>query len=519
MFSFPWWLSLLIGFLSLSVEILWVRVVGFAFQTIPLAFSFVLACYLAGIAFGAAYGKHLCARSINLYAAASVVLAIAAALDALTPMLIATVIWPSGLHLLAFAVVIIAVAAVKSVLFPIAHHLGSVSQGNSVGRSVSRIYFGNIIGATLGPLVTGFLALDHLNVDECFALAGAASLLMSLGCVAKGGQRAYIAAPVAAAALIAFFAAQIGRPGAGSLAVLTPSRADLVTHFISNRHGVIHTARTPEGDYVFGNNVYDGIASVDVDANANRLDRLYLLALVQPHPQQVLVIGVSAGAWVRCLQGFPGLERIDAIEINPGYLSLIQSYPDIAPLLHDPRLRFHIDDGRRWLRRHPAESFDLIIQNTSYFWRANAGNLLSREYFTELRRHLRPGGVVALNTTGSYDVLATAQAVFAYAYRYANFVYMSDSPLQPDAGMLARVRRPDGAPFVPGEGPATSVAVMLARAQLQPAASFIASHGVQARIITDDNLLSEYAHGMRFGPRALLTLLPPAAPEFGGNDP
>ena len=63
MFSFPWWLSLAIGFLSLSEEILWVRVAGFAFQTLPFAFAFVLACYLVGIALGAAYGKRLCARA------------------------------------------------------------------------------------------------------------------------------------------------------------------------------------------------------------------------------------------------------------------------------------------------------------------------------------------------------------------------------------------------------------------------------------------------------------------------
>jgi len=32
MFSFPWWLSFAIGFLSLSEEILWVRVMGSAIK-------------------------------------------------------------------------------------------------------------------------------------------------------------------------------------------------------------------------------------------------------------------------------------------------------------------------------------------------------------------------------------------------------------------------------------------------------------------------------------------------------
>ena len=50
MMSFPWWLSFAIGFLSLSEEILWVRLVGFAYSGVPQSFSFVLGSFLLGIA-------------------------------------------------------------------------------------------------------------------------------------------------------------------------------------------------------------------------------------------------------------------------------------------------------------------------------------------------------------------------------------------------------------------------------------------------------------------------------------
>src|SRR5580658_5086645 len=141
MFSFPWWLSLSIGFLSLSEEILWVRVLGFSFKTLPFAFSFVLACYLAGIALGAAYGKRLCARSSNLYAIAAVILAVAACGDIVTPKVIVAIGRSANYELLLFAAVVISAAALKSILFPIAHHLGSVSEGPPVGRSPAPISF------------------------------------------------------------------------------------------------------------------------------------------------------------------------------------------------------------------------------------------------------------------------------------------------------------------------------------------------------------------------------------------
>jgi spermidine synthase len=519
MFSLPWWLSLFVGFLSLSVEILWVRVTGFAYYTLPFAFSFVLTCYLAGIALGAAYGKRLCARAGNLYLVAALVLVVAALGDALTPLLITTFLAnDSPTRLARFAAVIAGGAAVKSILFPIAHHLGALAQGPRVGRSVSRVYFGNIIGATSGPLITGFFALDRLNTDECFVLSGAVCLLLSIACVLRSGRPAWLGATLAAALLLSAFASQTVRPGSGSLALMSIGR-EALTHFAANRHGVIHTAYTRAGDYVFGGNVYDGMAEVNVDADPSRLYRLYLLALLHEHPHRVLFIGLSAGAWVRALEGFPEVERIDVVEINPAYVGLITQYPQLIALLADPRLRIHIDDGRRWLKRHPEERYDLIIQNNSYYWRANAANILSQEYFTELRRHLDAGGVIAANTTGSFDVLATVQAVFTYTYRYANFVYAADHPLSPNPALLARVRRPDGALFTPGEGTASSVAGRLASARLEPAAAFIARHGVAAQVITDDNLLNEYRHGARGGPHLPLALLPAALPEFQTDEP
>ena len=523
-YSFAWWLSLLIGFLSLSEEILWVRVAGFAYHTLPSAFSFVLALYLVGIALGAALGKRLCGRTQNLYGAAAVVLGVCALGDVLAPLAIGEFTFPGdvAVDLVIPVLAIVGTAALKSVLFPIVHHLGSFGEGPRIGRSVSRIYFGNIIGATLGPLVTGFVALDYLTVDECFGLIAAICLVASTACVFKSTKPRLILVTLAAATMSTAIASKVIHSGPGSLASLavggTTFTADItsIIHFVANRHGVIHTIATPQGDAVFGGNVYDGMATVNVDTNPNRLDRLYMLALLKPDAKRVLFVGLSTGAWVRAMQGFPDVERIDVVEINPAYIDLLQSYVQLAPLLHDSRIHIHIDDGRRWLRRNPQTRFDLIVQNTTYYWRANAGNLLSREYLSEVKTHLDRSGIVTMNTTGSFDVLATNQAVFGYAYRYLNFVYASEQPLTPDVDGLWKIRRPDGAFFVRDDIRPVSVAALLANARLQPVEELFAHHpSVRAEIIADDNLVSEYRHGKRFGPGLLQALLPPPGPpEF-----
>ena len=124
------------------------------------------------------------------------------------------------------------------------------------------------------------------------------------------------------------------------------------------------------------------------------------------------------------------------------------------------------------------------------------------------------------NTTGSFDVLASTQAVFGYAYRYSNFVYASDRPLT--ARTLSRlwnVRRPDGSLFAPDDKPAGSVAAFLAGARLEPTRKFIARRHADAQIITDDNLLSEYRDGARFGPTFLTAVQPSTPAIFGPLDP
>jgi predicted membrane-bound spermidine synthase len=518
-FSIPWALSFVVGFLSLSEEILWVRMAGFAYDTLPPAFSFVLACYLVGIAAGAAFGKRLCARTQNLYAAAAVVLSVAALVDVLIPLMIGrlTRVFDPSLYVAAIAIAI--TAASKSTLFPIVHHLGSSVKGAHVGRSMSRIYFGNILGATLGPLVTGFVALNYLNPDECFGVAAALCLLAAVVCVLKAHKPFLILATLASAVVASVIVAKFTPPGPGSIVAYAAGGTKAITNWVANRYGIIHTLRTDRGEMVLGGNIYDGIASANVDNNPNGLDRLYVLALLHPNPKRILFIGLSTGAWVRAAQGFPGTDSIDVVEINPGYLQLIHSYPQLYPVLKDPRIHIHIDDGRRWLRRNPDARFDLIVQNTSYHWRANIGSLLSVEHFEEIRRHLSPGGIVAVNTTGSFDVLATLQSVFAHAYRYTNFGYASDQPLTPDLSRLLEIRRPDRKMFTFDGARPTSVAARLSNAKLEPAADFIARRKADAEVITDDNLLTEYKHGRRFGPPLFQTVLPPEPQHFEFTDP
>jgi hypothetical protein len=100
-----------------------------------------------------------------------------------------------------------------------------------------------------------------------------------------------------------------------------------------------------------------------------------------------------------------------------------------------------VDDGRRWLLAHPRSQYDLIVQNTSFYWRDHSSDLLSADYLKIVREHLLPGGIYFYNTTGSDEVVATGLRVFPYGLRVINFLAVSDAPLKYDRERLMAVLR------------------------------------------------------------------------------
>ncbi len=488
----PWILSMCVGFLSLSQEILWMRYVGFAGQTVPWAFSFVLMIYLVGIARGAMIGSDYCKKTTKLYTVAGRMLLISGVLDIIGPFV-------APLPKIHYSVIlfIYLCALLKSIVFPIVHHLGATPEPGKVGKSVSRVYFMNIIGATLGPLVTGFWLVDRVSLQTAMVLMGVLTCLLGFFCIAKENNKkaTAVAALVVMIASGAFFLPNL----LTDMLVCIPTHTTL-RHVIETRAGIIDSAQPQSGgDYTYGDNVYDGRTNIDPAVNSNGLQRLFVLAAIKPHPARILEIGLSSGAWARILSGFPGFKHMDVVEINAGYLKLIPDYPEIAPILKDPRIHIHIDDGRRWLKRHPEEKYDLIVMNTTWHWRTFSTNLLSQQFLRIVRRHLLPGGVLAYNSTHSPDVLKTASTVFPYAFEYYNFVVASDRdfrPLQKTGRERLLAIRLDGKPLL---DPHNKKDAAFINDTLQEAFLTVGERRKYDKrageVITDWNMITEFKYG------------------------
>lgn len=123
-----------------------------------------------------------------------------------------------------------------------------------------------------------------------------------------------------------------------------------------------------------------------------------------PDFKRVLIIGAGSGNDLsRALQWCPPDTRIDAVEIDPVIQRLgAQHHPD-KPYA-DPRVTLHLNDGRNFLRKAPAEEYDLVIfalidslvLQSGYSNLRLESYLFTTEAFRDVRRVLKPTGVAAV---------------------------------------------------------------------------------------------------------------------------
>lgn len=504
------------GFCSLSLEIAWVRLYGYANLSTPQAFAYVLSVYLLGIACGAQVGKRICQlpdrRAIEQWSVG--VLALAGVIAAVSPWLYLYAQRMAMDGVMAPAAVFLT-AAVLSVQFPVTHHLGTPQardEGSAKkGEHFSRVYIMNVSGAALGPLVTGYVLLDYLTITQIFPLLAALISLVAMGAWWMYGSEGRLGW----AALGGSFASMVVALGFAQTTwrepdflvksfAITGGNPVVSTH--ENRHGIIGIAKEPQGklnpveDYsVYGGNVYDGKVNVDLERNTNGLERPLALHVLQPNAKRVLVLGLSIGSWLTVVEGFPGVEHIDVVEINPGYLALAQNYGPQQRALKDPRVHLYVDDARRWLKYQSAQHYDLILMNTTWHWRANSSMLLSQEMMQLVNRHLSERGVVAFNATGSVDAFFTASTVFKEVRRYQNFIYGANwdpfvSAQRPEAWDVLKKVSVDGKPGFP----VGSVKIeKYSRIPFVDLTLDLKRLGRPPEVITDDNMLVEYKYGRR----------------------
>ncbi|HTW79773.1 MAG TPA: fused MFS/spermidine synthase [Terracidiphilus sp.] len=516
--TIPLWVGMILagatGFIALAYEIIWYRLYSFASGSTAQCFAEVLAFYLFGIAYGSRAVRSACQTKLGndirrtMAAGAEVIVLGGIAAYLVGP---ALMMWEIYSPTIPFVGVFVA-ATLLGAAFPLLAH-ASIDPAQRVGKGVSFLYFSNIIGSTMGSFLIGFVVMDHWSTQATSVFLLGLGLVVALVFASYSGRktrRAVFAVECAVCAVLAASSHPLFSSMYERLLFKTDYKPGMrFSALVENRSGVISVYNGKFGsDYptetVFGGGAYDGRFNTGLIRDSNALYRAYAVMALAMAPRHVLMIGLSSGSWAQVIANDPRVVDFTVVEINPGYLPLIATHPEVASLLHNPKVSIVIDDGRRWLVANKDRRFDLIVMNTTYNWRANNTNLLSKEFLRLAHSHLNPGGIFYYNTTSSRAVFATGISEFPYALRVANFLALSDGQLRlENEGWrnLLSTYEIDGKPVFnlaePAQAAALDRVAQLADQLDTPGGNLESKPSLTqrtrgARLITDDNMGTEW---------------------------
>jgi spermidine synthase len=416
----------IVGATAMSYEIGWTRLLSTQLGSSTYAFTLMLGTFLTGIVLGSAlferWGRRrepgsmtfAVTQTLTALAALAFLVFFTRLIEVLPPILRATHESFRGLVLAQFvtsALAMLPTAVVFGFNFPAVVVLIAgprSANGNGAGAAVGRAYAWNTLGAIVGAIAAGFWLMPRLGSFHLLAATAGVNLALAAAISLASAQRVWwkISA-VAGNVLLIVLTASIGfsnyfyDPAVASfntlmywnlydrpLTLRENAHALDIVYFRDGLNANISVART--GDYI-ALRTNGKVDASNHDATTQLLLG-HLAALAHP-PRRVLLVGFGSGMTASALVGYPELERLDVVEIEP---AVVGAAPLLAPLnrnvLLDPRVHVTFDDARNFLFI-TREKYDLIISEPSNPWIAGVASLFTSEFYAAVRGRLAPDGV------------------------------------------------------------------------------------------------------------------------------
>jgi spermidine synthase len=417
----------IVGATAMSYEIGWTRLLSTQLGSSAYAFTLMLGTFLAGIVLGSALFERWSRRrgepgsmtfavtqTLTALAALAFLVFFTRLIEVLPPILRATHESFRGLVLAQFvtsALAMFPTAVVFGFNFPAVVVLIAgprSANGTGAGSAVGRAYAWNTLGAIVGAIAAGFWLMPRLGSFHLLAATACVNLTLASAISFASTQRvSWKFLAVTANLLLLIAAAFVGfsnyfyDPAVASfntmmywnlydrpLTLRENAHALDIVYFRDGLNANISVART--GDYI-ALRTNGKVDASNHDATTQLLLG-HLAALAHP-PRRVLLVGFGSGMTASALVGYPELQRLDVVEIEPAVMGAAPLFAQLnRNVLLDPRVHVTFDDARNFLFT-TGEKYDLVISEPSNPWIAGVATLFTREFYAAVRGRLAPDGV------------------------------------------------------------------------------------------------------------------------------
>jgi len=378
-----WVLALLFmtGLTSMAGEVVWIRLFTPYLGTVVYAFALILGVYLASTFVGSRIYRYRSRKGQQSGILVWGSLGLASLLPLVTTSLQFALPGYQLLQLLRLALGIAPFSALLGFVTPMLVDRWSEGDPDRAGKA----YAINIVGCIIGPLVSGFILLPTMSERWVLLVLAAPWLIVGVSPRMSAGSDTPV---VSAWQRYACYGLT-----AGALVVAFTVRGVYEDPFTSHRVLRDNTATVvASGEGMTKHLAVNGIGITYLTPMTKLMAHLPMVFLDHP-PSSALVVCFGMGTTYRSLMSWN--VQITAVELVPSVPHLFGYFhPDGPRLLEEPLSHVVIDDGRRYLER-TNEQYDVITLDPPPPVEAAGTSLLySAEFYSTIRRRLRPGGML-----------------------------------------------------------------------------------------------------------------------------
>jgi spermidine synthase len=390
-------------------------------------------------------------------------------------------------------VTVLPAAVLMGATFPVAARLWAAG-ADRLGRRLGDVYAGNVAGAIVGALASGFVLVPLLGAHASLLVLACANVVVGARVLSVAGhQRWAVVGGVVALGVVAWGATR-------------PALIQVVFHEHFPDQQLLAYWEGLENTVSVGRDA-DGVQTLFTNSRGQtndapdlvRYHRVmgHLAALLAPRQApRALVVGLGAGATPGALARHTGAQ-VDIVELSESVISAAPYFNVAnANVLQQPNVHLAVDDGRNYLLRN-RELYDVITADVVHPYDAGATNLYSVEYFRLVARALTPNGImVQWVSPGSAFEHALIVRTFLEAFPNStlwvggDLLVGSPSPLRiGQAELEARLADPAARASLAEVGFNHAQDVL---AQFRGSAEELRAYAGQGPILTDDHPILEY---------------------------
>lgn len=388
------------GFIALSYEVLWTRLITPASGIYIYGFSIMLAMFLLGIAIGSFIYEKFLSQKVNPFLFVGL---LQLSLSIFAVLIVVFVsffmpIWTKYIYRLSVPIIVfIPPTIAMGLMFPAISEV--FSRVENVAEKIGMIYAFNSFGSIAGSLVSGFILIPVFGTVESVMILAIVNALLGYFLIVSTFHVKKILFLSLSLVLIVL-----------NIFVLYNSRGIFLPRlykvhlkdFLKRNQTAIFTIKEDAvasilaiggGEKNKGKRLYiDGIATTSLVEETKMFAHLPIL--LHPNPEDVLIIAMGMGTTFRSALSYPETS-VEVVELVPSVPALLGFFHnDGESVLKNPRGKVIVNDGRNYVFLSDKKYDIVTIDPPPPTNGAGTTVLFSDEFYKDIKRKLKEGGIV-----------------------------------------------------------------------------------------------------------------------------